>query len=176
MRLLLFRRHTKPGIKSWELKRALGRNYLEVLEVLKDKLEELGLTIKRVDEKRGYSEGVVGDGSSEETFFITFKEHPTTLELKGSGWRIDDLAILAAAIMYIVSRQGRAPIKEVKRLLEAKFLKWRVEYNLERFRRMGYLSEDDKENLYVGWRTRAEVDQRTLLSTLLGREKSEDGG
>ncbi len=170
MCLLLFRSHIKPGVKGWELKRALGRNYLEVLDFLKDKLEELGLTIKRIDAEKSHNEEE-GRKPSESTFFITLKEHPSTLELKGSGWRIDDLAILAATTMYIVSRRGRAPLKEIKRLLETKFLKWRIEYNLNRFKKMGYLLEDDKGNLYVGWRTIAEVDQRTLLNTLLGTEK-----
>ena len=43
--------------------------------------------------------------------------------------------------------------------------------DIDRFIRRGYLEEDDEGMLYVGWRTRAEVDQKALLGLLLGREK-----
>ena len=61
-------------------------------------------------------------------------------------------------------------------MLEEKFPRWRIESTIDRFIRRGYLSEDDEGLLYVGWRARAEIDQRTLLGLLLGKEKEEEPG
>ena len=84
-----------------------------------------------------------------------------------SGFRVDDVAALAATLAYIVSREGKAPRREVEDLLRAKFPKWKVELNIERFIKRGYLAQDE-EVLYIGWRTRAEVDPKALLNLLLG--------
>ena len=84
-----------------------------------------------------------------------------------SGWRVDDVAALTVAIAYIISRQGKAPRNEVEEILREKFPKWRVDYNLNRFQRRGYLSQDDSGILYLNWRARAEVDQQTLLKLIL---------
>jgi hypothetical protein len=161
--LLLFRRHMQPGVKAWELKRDIGRNYLEVIKVLDGELEKLGLTVKKVEEGE--------EGSESDRYFITMRGHPAVSEARTFGWRIDDMAILTVALSYILSKRGKAPLKEVERVLEEKFPRWRVEQDIDRFIRRGYLAEDDEGTLYVGWRTRAEVDQKALLGLLLGREK-----
>jgi hypothetical protein len=128
--------------------------------VLEEEVNKLGLTIKRVSE---------GEPESDR-YFLTLKGHPTLTEARTFGWRIDDLAMLTVALAHLLAKGGKAPFKEVEGILEEKFPKFRVEPTLERFIRMGYLSEDEQGILYVGWRTRAEVDQRTLLTLLLGRE------
>jgi len=161
--LLLFRRHMQPGVKAWELKRDLGRNYLEVIKVLEGELGKLGLTVKKVEEGE--------EGSESDRYFVTMRGHPAVSEARTFGWRIDDMAILTVALSYILSKRGKAPLKEVERVLEEKFPRWRVEQDIDRFIRRGYLAEDDEGTLYVGWRTRAEVDQKALLGLLLGREK-----
>jgi len=161
--LLLFRRHMQPGVKAWELKRDLGRNYLEVIKVLDGELGKLGLTVKKVGEGE--------EGSESDRYFVTMRGHPSVSEARTFGWRIDDMAILTVALSYILSKRGKAPLKEVERVLEEKFPRWRVEQDIDRFIRRGYLEEDDEGVLYVGWRTRAEVDQKALLGLLLGREK-----
>jgi hypothetical protein len=86
-----------------------------------------------------------------------------------SGWRIDDLAVLAASIALITSRQGRAPRSDIEQILREKFPKWRVDINLDRFIRIGYLSKDEHDMLYIGWRSRAEIDQKTLMELLLAK-------
>lgn len=161
--LLLFRRHMQPGVKAWELKRDLGRNYLEVIKVLDVELGKLGLTVKKV-------EGGEEDSDSDR-YFVTMRGHPAVSEARTFGWRIDDMAILSVVLSYILSKQGKAPLKEVERVLEEKFPRWKVEQDVDRFIRRGYLEEDDEGVLYIGWRTRAEVDQKALLGLLLGREK-----
>lgn len=166
--LLFFRHHMQPGAKRWELKRALGRNYEQILKMLDAELEKMGLQVKLVKE---------GEESSEsDRYFITFKEHPTISETRTFGWRIDDMAMLTVAIAQILSKGGKVPLKEIERILQEKFPRWRVESTIDRFIHRGYISEDDEGLLYVGWRTRAEIDQKTLLGLLLGKEEKKEEG
>lgn len=161
--LLLYRHHMQPGAKAWELRRALGRDYEQVLKLFDAELEKLGLRVKRVSE---------GETSSEsDRYYVTLRGHPKLTEARTFGWRIDDMAMLTVALAHILSKQGKAPLKEVERMLEEKFPRWRIESTLDRFIRRGYLSEDDEGLLYMGWRARAEIDQRTLLGLLLGKEE-----
>jgi len=161
--LLLYKHHMQPGAKAWELRRALGRDYEQVLKLFDAELEKLGLQVKRVSE---------GEASSEsDRYYVILRGHPKLTEARTFGWRIDDMAMLTVTLAHILSKQGKAPLKEVERMLEEKFPRWRIESTLDRFIRRGYLSEDDEGLLYVGWRARAEIDQRTLLGLLLGKEE-----
>jgi hypothetical protein len=163
--LLFFKHHMLPGAKRWELKRSLGRDYEQVLKLLNGELAKIGLEVKLVSE---------GEGSSEaDRYFITFRGHPTLTETRTFGWRIDDMAMLTVALAQILVKGGKARLKEVERVLREKFPGWRVEPTLDRFIRRGYLCEDEEGLLYIGWRTRAEVDQKTLLGLLIGKEEKE---
>ncbi len=161
--LLLFRHHMQPGAKAWELRRALGRDYKQMLKLLDAELEKLGLTVKHVSEGE--------EGSESDRYFVTLRGHPTLTEARTFGWRIDDMGMLTVALAHILSKGGKAPLKDVERMLQEKFPRWRVESTIDRFIRRGYISEDDEGLLYIGWRARAEVDQKTLLGLLLGKEK-----
>ena len=86
------------------------------------------------------------------------------------GWRIDDLAGLAVTIAHIISKKGQAPRKEVEKLLGEKIPGWKVGLNIDRYIRYGYLQQDDKDQLYLDWRTRAEVDEKALINLLLRSE------
>ena len=158
---LLLQRGRNPGVKGWELKRHLGRDYRKILEVLSGDLSPLGLEVHEVK----------GGDESDDTsrFLLRFKEPPTLAEAETSGIRIDDLAVLASSIAYINSKQGRAARRELEQFLREKFPKWRVDYSIERYIKRGYLDQDDKSLLRIGWRTRAEVDERTLMTLLLSR-------
>jgi len=161
--LLLYKHHMQPGAKAWELRRALGRDYEQILKLFDAELEKLGLQVKRVSE---------GETSSEsDRYYVILRGHPKLTDVRTFGWRIDDMAMLTVALAHILSKRGKAPLKEVERMLEEKFPRWRIESTLDRFIRRGYLSEDDEGLLYVGWRARAEIDQRTLLGLLLGKEE-----
>ena len=83
------------------------------------------------------------------------------------GWRIDDIAGLATTISYIISKKGKAPRDEVEDLLKSKLPGWRAEMNLNRYIKSGYIGEDEHNQLYLDWRTRAEVDQKELVDLLL---------
>ena len=149
--LLFFRSHYRPGIKEWELKKALGRDYKKIIEILNEELDKLGMEVKAID------------GEENTRYLITLKD--AKIE-KASGWRVDDVAMLAASIAYIVSRQGKASKNEIEQILKDKFPNWRITTTLDRFIRQGYLGEDE-EVLYIGWRTMAEVDRKTLLESIL---------
>ena len=165
--LLLYKHHLQPGAKAWELKRALGRDYEQIMKLLDDELGKLGLEVKRVSE---------GEPGESDRYYATLRGHPALTEARTFGWRIDDIAMLTVALAQILSKGGKAQLKEIERVLEEKFPRWRVESTLDRFIRRGYISEDEEGMLYVGWRARAEIDQKTLLGLLLGKEKGEKPG
>ncbi|MGQ9719553.1 MAG: hypothetical protein ACUVWK_06945 [Nitrososphaerales archaeon] len=167
--LLFFQRHRRPGIRGWELKKVLGKDFMDIIGLLNSELDRLNLQVKVV-----FEEGDIRDKPSEEQldrarFFVTIKNPLTASDLMASGWRIDDLAALAASIALITSRQGRAPRSDIEQILREKFPKWRVDINLDRFIRIGYLSKDEHDMLYIGWRSRAEIDQKTLMELLLAK-------
>jgi len=155
--LILFKRHREPGAKSWELKQTLGKRYPKIVEMLDQELQKFGLTIKEIDE-----------GEDKPTrYYATMKGNPR-LSDRTFGWRIDDMAALTIILSYIQSKRGKAPVNEVKELLQEKLPQWRVEKNLKQFSKMGYISEDDGM-LYMDWRARAEIDQKEMLNELLQR-------
>lgn len=160
--LILFKRHREPGAKSWELKKTLGKRYPEIVDMLDQELQKFGLTVKEINE-----------GEDKPTrYYATMKGHPR-LSDRTFGWRIDDMACLTIILSYIQSKRGKAPTDEIKELLKEKLPKWKVEQNINRFSKMGYISEDDGM-LYMDWRARAEIDQKEMLEQLLSKEVEED--
>jgi hypothetical protein len=177
--MLFYRRHQKPGVKGWELQRALGADYPKVLEVLDDYLKSLDLQVKTVFEEEKTPSGKPSlEELNKARFYVTLRGELMPKEPKMMGWRIDDLAGLAVAISYIISKKGQAPRKDVEELLGEKLPGWKVGLNIDRYIRYGYLQEDDNEQLYLDWRTRAEVDEKALINLLLTAEtqKSELSG
>ena len=169
--MLLLRSHAKPGVKGWELKRALGRDYRVALRLLDEELADIGFRIvAKTPDGRDASEEEYGEA----TFYVTFREPPDWPEIRGSGWRIDELAALAACVALISAKGGRASREELEDLLKSKLPEWKVPGILTRLIRAGYLSETD-EGVEVGWRTRVEIDVEHLLRLLLGSRAASDG-
>ena len=166
--MLFYRRHQNPGVKGWELHRALGADYPKVLEVLDDYLKSLDLMVKTVFEEEKTPAGKPTlEELNKARFYVTLRGELTPKEAKMIGWRIDDLAGLAVAISYIISKKGQAPRKDVEELLGEKLPGWKVGLNMDRYIRYGYLQQDDNQQLYLNWRTRAEVDEKALIDLLL---------
>ena len=163
--VLVLQRGRNPGVKGWELKRHLGRDYKQIVEVLSEDISPLGMEVFEVKGPEGT------DDTSR--FLLRFKEPPSVSEAETSGIRIDDLAVLASTIAFVNSKQGRAARREVEHFLRDKFPKWRVEYSLDRYVKRGYLEQDDRALLHIGWRTRAEVDEKTLMTMILSRGTKE---
>ena len=170
--MLFYRRHQKPGVKGWELHKSLGADYPKVLDVLDDYLKPLDMQVKTVfEEEKQPAEKPSLETLDKARFYVTLRGDLTPKESKMIGWRIDDLAGLAITISYIISKKGQVPRKDVEDLLGEKIPGWKVGINIDRYIRYGYLSQDDNQQLYLNWRTRAEVDQRALIDMLLTAEK-----
>jgi len=167
MHLLIFKRGKLPGAREWELKEKIGKNFEQVLEQLNLLLSELDLEIKKVsDPTRSEITSSESRPAEEARYLITLKGTLGLKEAKLIGWRIDNLAGLGAAIAYLVSKQGKAPRAEIEKLLAIKFGHWKALTLVDIFLRSGYLEEDDAGVLALGWRTRSEVDLRTLMTKL----------
>ena len=167
--MLFYRRHKKPGVKGWELRKSLGADYPKVLKILDDYLKTLDLQVKTVFEDEKPVEKPSPEQLDKARFYITLRGELTPKEAKMIGWRIDDLAGLAIAISYIISKKGKKPRKEVEETLHEKLPGWKVGLNIDRYVRYGYLIQDENEQLYLDWRTRAEVDQKALIELLLSK-------
>jgi len=171
--LLFYKRHRRPGVKGWELRKRLGSDYPKVLGLLNAYLEKLDLQIKTVFEGEKPAEKPTLDQLDRARFFVTLRGGLTPKETKMSGWRIDDIAGLAIAVAFIISKKGRASRDDVEELLRDKLPSWRVDINIDRYTRAGYLSQDENQQLYLDWRTRAEIDEKALVDLLLAVEGGE---
>jgi len=84
--MLFYRRHMKPGVKGWELHKALGADYPKVLDILDDYLKSLDLQVKTVFEEE---KTPVAKPSLEELdkarFYITLRGDLTPKETKMIG-------------------------------------------------------------------------------------------
>jgi hypothetical protein len=167
--MLFYQRHKKPGVKGWELRKVLGSDYPKVLKILDDYLKALDLQVKTVFEEEKTVEKPTLEELDKARFYVTLRGELTPKEAKMVGWRIDDLAGLAITIAYIISKKGKVPRKEVEELLREKLPGWRVDINIDRYIRYGYLTQDESEQLYLDWRTRAEVDEKALIDMLLSK-------
>jgi hypothetical protein len=166
--MLFYKRHQKPGVKGWELHKALGVDYPKVLEILDDYLKSLDMQVKTVfngEKKAGENPSI--EELDKARFYITLRGELTPKETKMIGWRIDDLAGLAVTITHIISKKGQAQRKDVEELLGEKLPGWKVGLNLDKYIRYGYLQQDDNDLMYLDWRTRAEVDEKALIDLLL---------
>jgi hypothetical protein len=169
--MLFYKRHRKPGVKGWELRKALGIDYPKVLRILNDHLKSLDLQVKTVfEEDKKPEEKPSLKELDKARFYITLRGDLKPKESKMIGWRIDDLAGLAVSISYIISKKGQAPRKDVEELLSEKLPGWKVGLNLDRYIRYGYILEDENKQLYIDWRTRAEIDQKALIELILNAE------
>ena len=169
--MLFYRRHQKPGVKGWELHKALGVDYPKVLDILDDYLKSLDLQVKTIfEEEKTPAKKPSIEELDRARFYITLRGDLTPKETKMIGWRIDDLAGLAVTISHIISKKGQAPRKEVEKLLCEKIPGWKIGLNIDRYIRYGYLQQDDNNQLYLDWRSLAEVDNKALIDLLLRSE------
>lgn len=171
--MLFFKRGRVPGARSWELKTGLGKEYLKVLTQLDEELKDLDLEIKKV-ESQVLTDYRQGPEPEEETrYFVRLKGTLTPREARMTGWRIDNLAALAACMSLVVSKQGKSERKEVEQIIGEKVGRWRALTLTDAFLRAGYLEEDQDGLLKLGWRTRAELNLESLM-TLIAESKPKE--
>jgi hypothetical protein len=165
--ILFFQHHRLPGVRGWELKQELGPEWQNVLDVLDKQLTPLDLQITRV-----FDDPTIVDPDSgnlmDARFYVTLRGNIDQKTAKTIGWRVDDIAGLAVAIAYIISKQGKALRAEVEKILQEKLPGWRVKMSIDRYIQQGYLGEDDKGVLFLDWRSRAEVDQKQSVDLIVG--------
>lgn len=168
--LLMFRRGRRPGARDWELRNRLGPKYPAVIERLNEVLRDLDLEV------RGISDA--GPADPEETgrrYVVVLRRAMTAADAKMSGWRIDTLSGLAAALALVLAKQGKVPRDEVEDLLAEKLGRWRTEALVDTYERNGYLQEDVDGLLGFGWRAYAEVDFKELVTRLLAARTADEG-
>jgi hypothetical protein len=170
-KIIFYRRHRQPGVKGWELRRALGKEYVKIVDLLNQHLSSIGLQVSTVYEGSEQPQNPTSEQLDGARFYMAVKEPLTASDLVMSGWRVDDVAALVVAVSYIISKQGKAARKDIEQILREKFPKWRVERSLNRYIRQGYLNEVD-DVLYLDWRARAEIDQKTLIKLVIGGDTS----
>ena len=161
--MLFFKRGRVPGARSWELKTGLGREYLKVLTQLDESLKDLDLEVKRVESERISDYKSEMGGEEDVRYFVRLKGSLTPREARLTGWRLDNLAALAACLSLIVSKQGKCERKELETVIGEKVGRWRALTLTDAFLRSGYLEEDEEGLVKLGWRTRAELDLERLM-------------
>lgn len=169
--LLLFRRGRRPGARDWELKNRLGPNYAPVLERLNEILADVDLEVRAISEP-----GIEGEEAAGRRYVAVLKGTLTASDARTSGWRIDTLGGVAAAVALTLAKQGRVPREELEDLLADKLGRWRSEALVDTYERSGYLQEDADGFLSLGWRAYAEVDVKELVARLLAAKAVEPAG
>ncbi len=161
--LLFFKHGRIPGSRSWELKAGLGKEYLRVLTQLDEHLKDLDLEVKKVEGQTLADYKPIGEGEDESRYFVRLKGTLTPKEARMTGWRLDNLAALAACLSFIVSKQGKSERREIEETIGHKVGRWRALTLTDAFLRSGYLEEDEEGLVKLGWRTRAEIDLQSLM-------------
>lgn len=163
LRLLLFER-TAPGMKGWELKRRLGKDYLAALEVAKVEADKLGLRIAVVQDE--------DEPTPERARYLLLPKEPLKDPELGRWLRIEEAAALAMLDIELNIRGGAMTVKAAQRLLTEKLPKWRVKQIIDKLRKLEYI-EMEGELMRKGWRMRVEIDEQGLLRDVVTRAKKE---
>jgi len=161
--MLFFKRGKIPGARNWELRTGLGKGFQSVLSQLDESLKDLDLEVKKVEVDSLTDSGSKGEAEEDYRYFVRLRGTLTPREARMSGWRIDNLAALAACLALVVSKQGKCERKELEALIGHKAGRWRALTLMDTFLRTGYLEEDEEGLVKLGWRTRAELDLQSLM-------------
>ena len=149
------------------MRTGLGKGYTKILEQLDENLKDLDLEVKKVEPQNQSDFRQVPEAGEEESrYFVRLKGTLTSKEARLCGWRIDNLAALAAALALVVSKQGKSERKELETVIGNKAGRWRALTLMDTFLRSGYLEEDEEGLVKLGWRTRAELDLPSLMTLL----------
>ncbi len=161
--MLFFKRGKIPGARTWELRIGLGKGFQNVVSQLDESLKDLDLEVKKVEVDSLAESEAKNQGEEDFRYFVRLRGTLTPKEARMSGWRIDNLAALAACLALIVSKQGKCERKELETLVGHKAGRWRALTLMDTFFRTGYLEEDEEGLVKLGWRTRAELDLQSLM-------------
>ncbi|RLF98312.1 MAG: hypothetical protein DRN49_06070 [Thaumarchaeota archaeon] len=162
-RLLFYRGGGRPGVKGWVLARVVGAEFPRVVKALNSLIEPLGFQVVAVDNEGNRLSLDKEPRELRRALFLVLMKGPVSVdEAKSSGWRIDDLAMLSASLLYLLSRGGKANRNELFSVLKSKFPYPRLSYVFDRLIRLGYLKEEG-DLIVIGWRSKVEIDLNKLL-------------
>ncbi len=90
-------------------------------------------------------------------------------EEKKVGWILEDKpsTTLKTKDVFIIHGHDEKATLELEKMLREKLPKWKVEWNLRRFVRKGYIVKGEDDMIAIGWRSLVEVDLKSLLTLLL---------
>lgn len=171
VQLLFFQHHRLPGVRGWELRKELGSDWMNVLDVLDKQLQPLDLRVSKVFDEPDV-ENPTSAQLADARFYVTMRGTIDQKTAKTIGWRIDDIAGLAVTVAYIISKKGKALRNDVEKVLRDKLPGWRVKLNIDKYIQEGYLGQDDQGVLFLDWRSRAEIDQKKLVDQIVGFRKN----
>ena len=172
VQLLFFTHHRLPGVRGWELRKELGSDWRNVLDVLDKQIKPLDLQVTQAFDEPDIVEPTSAQ-LQDARYYITLRGTVEQKTAKTIGWRIDDIAGLAVSVAYLISKQGKAPRVDVERVLEEKLPGWRVKLNVDRYIQQGYLGADEQGVMYLDWRSRAEIDTKKLVDLVVGFGKKD---
>jgi len=172
VQLLFFTHHRLPGVRGWELRKELGGDWMNVLDVLDKQIKPLDLRVTRAFDEPDVVEPTRAQ-LQDARYYVTLRGTVDQKAAKTIGWRIDDIAGLAVSVAYLISKQGKSPRVDVERVLEEKLPGWRVKLNVDRYIQQGYLGEDEQGVMYLDWRSRAEIDTKKLVDLVVGFGKKD---
>lgn len=159
LKLLLIETSSLPGMKGWELKKHVGKEYTGAIKVAAVQAEELGMKIAVVPDEDD------ADNMDKARFVMMPKEPLSDLEL--SRWmRVEEVAALAIIISEITIRSGGVQVQAVERLLVTKLPKWRVNQIISKLKRLGYIKEENGL-LMKDWRSKLEIDDTGLIREIV---------
>ena len=175
VQILFFKHHRLPGVRGWELRQELGPEWLEVLDVLDNQLKPFDLQVTRVFDEPEMLGEPTSSQLSDARFYVTLRGTVDQKIAKTIGWRIDDIAGLAVSVAYLLAKHGKTPRRDVEKVLSEKLPGWRAKMNVDRYIEQGYLGMDDGGNIYLDWRSRAEIDQKKLVDLVLSFRQKVSG-
>ena len=159
--MLLYQRHFQPGLKGWELKRLLGRSYLDVLKLTESLASEFGLKLVAVPDDED-------EKDPDKARYVLVTRAPLKDRELGGWLRMEEAASLAILLSQLFVRAGSAPKRLLEDTIKEKLPAWRVQQIINKLVRLGYL-EEDGDFIKVGWRSRVEIDRDELLTSILSR-------
>jgi hypothetical protein len=161
LRFLLIQRRNQPGCKGWELKREMGRNYLQLLKLVGSLASEIGLKLVSIPDED------FPDDPDRSRYLLVSKE-PLNGRDTGSWLRMEEAASLAIVLSHLFVK-GEVDSKAVLvNILKEKLPEWRAQQILSKLTRLGYI-EEDSGYIKVGWRSKVEVDRDQLLTAILSK-------
>ena len=164
---LLYQRHFQPGLKGWELKRLLGRGYLDVLKLTGSLASEFGLKLVAVPDEED-------EKDPDKARYVLVTKAPLKDRELGGWLRMEEAASLAILLSQLFVRAGSAPKRLLEDTIKEKLPAWRVQQIMNKLVRLGYL-EEDGDFIKVGWRSRVEIDRDELLTSILSKRIDASG-